>query len=246
MPCRRVSLLFPFHCISVQPPLEHRNRVCGIRRPRLRHVPMLNKACALHPINVRQRNWLLARLIHTHVDEANVVIEAVTEDYGRHKRNDCRDTRSQPFRAVRRATAYPQIFQARQIGCRICSLTVRQFLLVRNPALSIKGIMLGQVESDVLVERANDVLFDIELVDEAVEDLPLDVFGRRVPGAVAGVGADFGVGAGVEAWCSEGEEGGEGREGCEEGRGTHCGWWGGVALGRGGRGVEWICGLWKC
>ena len=124
---------------------------------------------------------------------------------------------------------------------------MRQFLLVRNPALGIKGIVFGQIESDVLVEGANDVLFDIELVDEAVEDLPLDVFGRRVPGAVAGVGADFGVGAGVEARCSEGEEGGERREGCEEGRGTHFGWWGwgGVGSGRAWSGVEWICGLWK-
>lgn len=77
------------------------------------------------------------------------------------------------------------------------SLTLRQFLLIRNPTLSIKGIMLGQVESDVLVESTNDVFFAVELVDEAVEDLALDVFGRRVAGAVAGVG----VGAGEEARC---------------------------------------------
>ncbi len=76
--------------------------------------------------------------------------------------------------------------------------------------------MLGQVEGDVLVEGANDVFFDVELVDEAVEDLPLDVFGRRVPGAVAGVGADVGEGTGVETWDGESEEG-EGGEACEEG-----------------------------
>lgn len=78
---------------------------------------------------------------------------------------------------------------------------MRQFLLVRNPALSIKGIMLGQVESDVLVESANDVFFDVELVDEAVENLALDVFGRGISGAVAGVGAAVAVGAGEKTWC---------------------------------------------
>lgn len=116
-----------------------------------------------------------------------------------------------------------------EVGCGILSLTVRQLLLVRNPALRIKGVMLGQVESDVLVEGANDVFFAVELVDEAVEDLALDVFGRRVSGAVAGVRADVCVGAGIETWCSESEEGGDGGEGCEEDRGTHfdSGGWGG-------------------
>lgn len=103
-----------------------------------------------------------------------------------------------------------------EVGCRILSLTVRQLLLVRNSALRIKGVVLGQVESDVLVESANDVFFAVELVDEAVEDLALDVFGRRVSGAVAGVRADVCVGAGIETWCSESEEGGDGGEGCEE------------------------------
>lgn len=148
--------------ICIPPPLEHRNRVRGIRRPRLRHVPMLNKARPLHPINVRQSNGLHAQLINTNMDEADAVIEAMSEDYRGYKGDD-----------------------------------LRQFLLIRNPTLSIKGIMLGQVESDVLVESTNDVFFAVELVDEAVEDLALDVFGRRVAGAVAGVG----VGAGEEAWC---------------------------------------------
>lgn len=63
--------------------------------------------------------------------------------------------------------------------------------------------MLGQIVSNVLVEGADDVLHDIQLVDECEEDLALDVFGRGDAGAVAGVGIDFaaGVGAGVEAWC---------------------------------------------
>ena len=78
---------------------------------------------------------------------------------------------------------------------------MRQFLLVRNAALSVEGVVLGQVEGDVRVEGADDVFFDVERVDEAVEDLALDVFGRGVAGAVAFVGAGaFGVeGAGVEA-----------------------------------------------
>lgn len=123
---------------------------------------MLNKARPLHPINVRQSNGLHAQLINTNMDEADAVIEAMSEDYRGYKGDD-----------------------------------LRQFLLIRNPTLSIKGIMLGQVESDVLVESTNDVFFAVELVDEAVKDLALDVFGRRVAGAVAGVG----VGAGEEAWC---------------------------------------------
>lgn len=89
-------------------------------------------------------------------------------------------------------------------------LTIRQLLLVRNPPLQIKRIMLGQVESDVRVESANDVFFNVELIDEAVEDAALHGFGRRVAGAVAGVGAAFGEDAGVEAWCSGGSEGEEG------------------------------------
>lgn len=107
----------------------------------------------------------------------------------------------------------------RYAGCRIHALTIHQFLLVRNPALGIKGIMLGQIESDVRVESANDVFLDVELIDESVEDRALDGFGRWVSGAVAGVCAAFGEGAGVEAWCSgcfECEEGGEEGEGCEE------------------------------
>lgn len=80
--------------------------------------------------------------------------------------------------------------------------------------------MLGQIESDVLVESANDVFLDVELIDESVEDRALDGFGRRVSGAVASVCAALGEGAGVEAWCSGGfecEEGREGGEDCEEG-----------------------------
>ena len=76
--------------------------------------------------------------------------------------------------------------------------------------------MLDQVEGDVLVESANGIFFDVELVDEAVENLSLDVLGRRVSGAVAGVGAGVGHGARVKTWCSDSEEGGERGEGCEE------------------------------
>ena len=76
--------------------------------------------------------------------------------------------------------------------------------------------MLDQIEGDVLVESANDIFLDVELVDEAVEDLALDVLGRGVSGAVAGVGTPLGQGAGVKSWSSESEEGGERGEGCEE------------------------------
>lgn len=87
------SLLSP-----IRPPLKHRNRVRGIRRPCLRHVPMLDQARPLHPVNVRQSNGLLARLIYTNVDEADAVVEAMSEDCGRYKRDDCKSTWNQPFR----------------------------------------------------------------------------------------------------------------------------------------------------
>lgn len=210
--------------VCVPSPLEHGNWVRGVRGPRLRHVPMLDNACPIHPVNVCQRNWLLVHLIDTHVDEADVVVEALAEDYVGHKRDNCKRTRSQPFRATRISSCVRRGSDAESL------LTVRQFLLVRDPALSVKGIVLGQIESDVLVESANDVFFDVELVDESVEDLALDVFRRGVPGAVAGVRADVGVGAGVKTWYSDSEEGGEGSKGCEDGGGPHLGcvgggWW---------------------
>lgn len=68
--------------------LEHGNWVRGIRRPRLRHVPMLNDAGPIHPVDVRQRNGFLVRLIDTHVDEADVVVEALSEHRGGDERND--------------------------------------------------------------------------------------------------------------------------------------------------------------
>lgn len=92
MPSLSISSLFP-PWTSIKPPLEHRNRIRSIRRPRLRHVPMLNKARPIHPVNVRQRNGLLVCLIDAHVDEADVVVEAMAEDYGGHERNDCKRTR---------------------------------------------------------------------------------------------------------------------------------------------------------
>ena len=76
--------------------------------------------------------------------------------------------------------------------------------------------MLDQVEGDVLVESANGVFLDVELVDEAVEDLTLDVLGRGVSGAVAGVGAGAGRGAGVKIWSRDSEEGGKRGEGSEK------------------------------
>ena len=50
---------------------------------------MLNKACAVHPVNICQRDGFLVHLIDAHVDEADVVVEAVTEDYRRYERDDC-------------------------------------------------------------------------------------------------------------------------------------------------------------
>lgn len=173
---------------------------------------MLNNTCPIHPVNVCQRNGFLVCLIDTHVDEADVVIEALAEDHGGHKRDDCNHSPgSQPFRAA--SGLFASVMRGRNAEL----LTVGQLLLIWDPALRIEGIMLGQVESDVLVESADDVFFDVELVDESGEDFALDVLGRGVPGAVAGVAADVGVSARVEAWCCEGEEGGDRGKGCEEG-----------------------------
>ena len=66
--------------------------------------------------------------------------------------------------------------------------------------------MLGQIESNVRVESADNILLDIELIDESEEDLSLVVFARGGPGAVSGVGcinvaAGVGVGVGIEPWC---------------------------------------------
>lgn len=113
----------------------------------------------------------------------------------------------------------------RDMGKQKPPLTIRQLDLVRDPPLLIERIVLRQIESNVLVKRGDDVLLDIELVDEGIEDFALDVLGRRVPGAVAGVAAgagadctgDIGAGAGVETWDREGEEAGDGGEGGEEG-----------------------------
>lgn len=88
--CNIFKLISSPPSVSVQRPLEHRNRVRGIRRPRLRHVPMLNKTRPIHPINVCQRNGFLARRIDTDVDEADIVVEAVAQDHGRNKRDDCK------------------------------------------------------------------------------------------------------------------------------------------------------------
>lgn len=114
---------------------------------------------------------------------------------------------------------------SRKMVAKNSSLTVRQLDLIRDSALLIEWIVLSQVESNVLVKGGNDILLNIQLLDERIEDFALDVLGRRVPGAVAGVGAgagadfagDIGAGAGVEAWYREGEEAGDGGEGGEEG-----------------------------
>ena len=51
---------------------------------------MLDNACPVHSVNVGQRNRLLARLVDTHVDEADVVVEAVAEDGGGDEGDDCK------------------------------------------------------------------------------------------------------------------------------------------------------------
>ena len=84
------SPLRPHPTTSIQSPLEHCYRVRGIRRSRLGHIPMLNNACAIHPVNVCQRNGFRARRIDTYVNQTNIVIEALTEDYKRDKREDCK------------------------------------------------------------------------------------------------------------------------------------------------------------
>lgn len=49
---------------------------------------MLNDAGPIHPVDVRQRNGFLVRLVDTHVDEADVVVEALSEHRGGDERND--------------------------------------------------------------------------------------------------------------------------------------------------------------
>ena len=100
---KRPSIIFPFlssTSISIQPPLEHGNRVRGIRRPRLCHVPMLNNASSLHPINICQRNGFLARLINTHVGETDVVVEALSEHGGGDIWDDWERDSKSAFRTV--------------------------------------------------------------------------------------------------------------------------------------------------
>ncbi len=61
--------------------------------------------------------------------------------------------------------------------------------------------MLRQVERNVRVESANDILGDVQLGDKGEEDLALDGLGRGGPGAVGAVcrvTAGVGVGAGIE------------------------------------------------
>ena len=80
--------LFYLHSLRSAAVLEHGNWVRGIRRPGLCHVPMLNDASSIHPVNVRQRNGFLVRLIDTHVDEADIVVEALSEHRGGDERDD--------------------------------------------------------------------------------------------------------------------------------------------------------------
>ena len=87
--CTLSILVFSSPSILVGPSLEQGNRVGGISRQILRHVPMLNNACPLHPVNVRQRKRRLTHLIDTHVGEADIVVETLTEDYEWHIGNDC-------------------------------------------------------------------------------------------------------------------------------------------------------------
>lgn len=59
-------------------PLKHGNRVRRVRRPRLRHIPMLNNAGPIHAVDIRQRNWLWL-LIDPDMDQADVAVEVVAQ-----------------------------------------------------------------------------------------------------------------------------------------------------------------------
>ena len=50
--------------------------------------------------------------------------------------------------------------------------------------LRIERVVLGEVDGDVLVEGANDVFSNIEIMDEVEEDLALIGFRCRMAGAV--------------------------------------------------------------
>ena len=96
-----VNCVFSSPSMLVEPCSEQGNRVRGISRQILRHVPMLNNACPLHPVNVRQRKRRLALLVDTHVGEANIIVETLTEDYEGHIGNDCqKKLQVSTFRAV--------------------------------------------------------------------------------------------------------------------------------------------------
>ena len=86
------STFIPVGFVSVQPASEHRNRIGGISGSRLCHVPVLNNARSIHPINVCQRNGFFARNINTHVDETDVVVEVLTKNCGGNERDDCQAT----------------------------------------------------------------------------------------------------------------------------------------------------------
>ena len=59
------------------PPSEHCDRVRRVRRPRLRHVPMLHNARPIHAIDIRQRNRL-RHLINPHMYQPDIIIEIVS------------------------------------------------------------------------------------------------------------------------------------------------------------------------
>ena len=68
----------------------------------------------------------------------------------------------------------------------------------------VKGVVLGQVEGNVLVKGTDDVLDDVKVIDEGEEDLTLDALWGGGSGAVAAIGGDLtanvGAGARVETW----------------------------------------------
>ena len=73
--------------------LEHRKRICCVRRPRLRDIPMLHNTRPIHPIYIGQRNRLWA-LIDSHMDQPNIAIEGLPQHIETRIRNNARELRS--------------------------------------------------------------------------------------------------------------------------------------------------------
>ncbi len=76
---------------------------------------------------------------------------------------------------------------------------VRELGGIGSAPLSVKGVVLGEVHGDVLVEGSDDILGDVEVVDEVEKDLALVCLGRWMAWAVGCCRVGPGLWVGVMA-----------------------------------------------